>query len=161
MIRVLKLTIFIAHFPLSVFLFFRNKIHNLNKLSRLHIPVIYVICIVAVSLFLRPPQAEAMFTEDVAIDPEAISLANTVTARPPGIASIHYNPAGLSLIGDGDFITQGLMVAVIKKTNTFTQDPNYRGFNDIHDNLIKDPLAGTSGTNTSGIALRPYPGLSH
>ncbi len=114
MIRVLKLTIFIAHFPLSLFLFFWNKIHNLNKLSRLRIPVIYVICIVAVSLFLRLPQAEAMFNEDVIIDPEAISLANTVTARPPGIASIHYNPAGLSLIGDGDFITQGLMAAVIQ-----------------------------------------------
>jgi long-subunit fatty acid transport protein len=155
MIRVLKLTIFIAHFPLSVFLFFRNKIHNLNKLSRLHIPVIYIICIVAVSLFLKPPQAEAMFAEDVAIDPEAVSLANTVTARPPGIASIHYNPAGLSLIGDGDFITQGLMGAVIKKTNTFTQDPNYRGFNDIHDNLIKDPLAGTSGSSNNGILYIP------
>ncbi|MGP8015003.1 MAG: OmpP1/FadL family transporter [Smithella sp.] len=124
-------------------------------MSRLHIPVIYVICIVAVSLFLRLPQAEAMFNEDVAIDPEAISLANTVAARPPGIASIHYNPAGLSLIGDGDFITQGLMAIYIQKTNTFTQDPNYRGFNDIYDNLIKDPLAGTSGTNTSGKAYIP------
>jgi long-subunit fatty acid transport protein len=149
MIRVLKLTIFIAHFPLSVFLFFRNKIHNLNKLSRSYTPVVYVICIIAISLFLKPQQAEAMFTEDIAVDPEAISLANTVTARPPGIASIHYNPAGLSLIGDGDFITQGLVVAVIKKTDTFTQDPNYRGFNDIHGNLIKDPLAGTQDTNSS------------
>jgi long-subunit fatty acid transport protein len=156
MIRVLKLTIFIAHFPLSVFLFFRNKIHNLNKLSHLHIPVICVICIVAVSLFLRLPQAEGSFTEDIAIDPEAISLANTVTARPPGIAAIHYNPAGLSLIGDGDFITQGLMGIVIKKSNTFTQDPNYRGFNDIYNNLIKDPIAsGTQGTNTSGKAYIP------
>jgi len=175
MIRVLKLTIFIAHFPLSLFLFFCNKIYNLNKLSRLHIPVIYVICIVAVSLFLRLPQAEGSFTEDIAIDPEAISLANTVTARPPGIASIHYNPAGLSLIGDGDFITQGLMAAVIKKSNTFTQDPNFRGFNDIYDNLIKDPLAGTQGTNTSGklyipildftvnwpVLPAPLSGLSH
>ena len=155
MIRVLKLTIFIAHFPLSVFLFFRNKIHNLNKLSRSYTPVVYVICIIAASLFLRIPQAEAMFAEDVAIDPEAVSLANTVTARPPGIASIHYNPAGLSLIGDGNFITQGLMGAVLKKTNTFTQDPNYRGFNDIHDNLIKDPLAGTSGSNNNGILYIP------
>jgi long-subunit fatty acid transport protein len=175
MIRVLKLTIFIAHFPLSLFLFFCNKIYNLNKLSRLHIPVIYVICIVAVSLFLRLPQAEGSFIEDIVIDPEAISLANTVTARPPGIASIHYNPAGLSLIGDGDFITQGLMAAVIKKSNTFTQDPNFRGFNDIYDNLIKDPLAGTQGTNTSGklyipildftvnwpVLPAPLSGLSH
>jgi long-subunit fatty acid transport protein len=175
MIRVLKLTIFIARFLLSVFLFFRNKIHNLNKLSRLHIPVIYVICIVAVSLFLRLPQAEGSFIEDIVIDPEAISLANTVTARPPGIASIHYNPAGLSLIGDGDFITQGLMAAFIQKSNTFAQDPNFRGFNDIYDNLIKDPLAGTQGTNTSGklyipildftvnwpVLPAPISGLSH
>jgi len=156
MTRVLKLTIFIARFPLSASLFFRNKTHSVNALSRLHTPAIFVTCIiVAASLFLRIPQAEAMFTEDVAIDPEAISLANTVTARPPGIAALHYNPAGLSLMGDGDFITQGLVGAVIKKTNTFTQDPNYRGFNDIHDNLIKDPLAGTSGTNNNGIAYIP------
>jgi long-subunit fatty acid transport protein len=155
MIRVLKLTIFIAHFPLSVFLFFRNKTHNLNKLSRSYTPVTCVICIIAVSLFLKPLQAEAMFAEDIAIDPEAISLANSVTARPPGIASIHYNPAGLSLMGDGDFIQQGLMGAVIKRTNTFTQDPNFQGFNDIHDNLIKDPVAGTSGSSNNGILYVP------
>ncbi len=156
MIRVLKLTIFIAHLPLPTFLFFRGKRLNLNKLPYLHTPIIYVICIIiAASLFLKLPQAEGSFNEDIAIDPEAIALANTVTARPPGIAAIHYNPAGLSLMGDGSFISQGVMLPIIKNTVKFTQDPKYQGFNDINGNLEKDPLAGTQGTNSSGILFIP------
>ena len=127
MIRVLKLTIFIAHFPLSLFLFFWNKIHNLNKLSRLHIPVIYVICIVAVSLFLRLPQAEAMFNEDIAIDPEAISLANTVTARPPASPQSITIPQGFPSSGTVILSPRGLCAAVIEKYEYIYTRPQLQG----------------------------------
>ncbi|HEY5513626.1 MAG TPA: hypothetical protein VIK40_08285, partial [Geomonas sp.] len=48
---------------------------------------------------LDPARALGAFHEQLAVDPRAISLANNVTADPPGLMSIHYNPAGLSLLG--------------------------------------------------------------
>ena len=38
----------------------------------------------------------AQLATNLAIDPRAMSMGNAVTADPPGIASIHFNPAGLS-----------------------------------------------------------------
>lgn len=41
----------------------------------------------------------AVLTENVAIgNPKALALANAVTADPPGIDAIHFNPAGLSQV---------------------------------------------------------------
>ena len=40
--------------------------------------------------------ANAVFTDSITVgNPKAISLGNAVTADPPGIDSIHFNPAGL------------------------------------------------------------------
>ena len=41
----------------------------------------------------------AVLMENLAIgNPKALALANAVTASPPGIESIHFNPAGLSRV---------------------------------------------------------------
>jgi long-subunit fatty acid transport protein len=171
---ILKLTTFVAHFPLSVFLFFRGK-HHLNQLSRLHASLCVICIIAAASLFLKLPRAEAAFMEQIAIDPVAVSLANTVTADPPGTASVHYNPAGLSLMGDGNFISQGIMPVYLHVTSQFNKDPNFEGFHDYLGNLEQDPVANTSGSNTGGkfyipvidvspswpIMPAPVTGLSH
>lgn len=164
---------FIAHLPLSAFILFRKGKNDLNKLPRLHANIYLIGIIAAAGLFLQTPQAESAFIEQLAIDPVAISLANTVTASPPGISSIHYNPAGLSLMGDGNFISTGAIIPIIKKTSRFTADPNFEQFHDYQGNAIKDPLAGTEGTNTSGrmylpvldtnldFLIAPVLGLSH
>jgi len=171
---ILKRATMVVDFPLSVFLFARGGINNLNQLSRLHASL-FAICIIAANLFLRIPQAEASLFENMAIDPVAISLANSVTAYPPGTASIHYNPAGLSLMGDGDYISQGTIIAVENMKNRFEKDPNIEEFHDYKGNVISDPLAGREGTNTSGrmyipivdvtidlpFMLGPVTGLSH
>jgi len=164
--KILELKMFIAHLPLSVFLCFRVKRFNLPGLSHLRIMLCFVICMVmAASQFLNPPKAEGAFAEQLAVDTRAISLANNVTADPPGIASIHYNPAGLSLLSDGTLISMGVTLPFICKKTILNKDPNYEGFHDLNGNLIKDPLwgtqdgpdrlsgnswSGTHGSNTSG-----------
>ena len=40
--------------------------------------------------------AEAQLTQNLTLHPKALALGNAVTADPPGIMSIHYNPAGLT-----------------------------------------------------------------
>ncbi len=97
----------------------------------------------------------SMFTEQLAIDTKAISLANTVTADPPGIMSIHYNPAGLSRLPDGGVFSQGLAIPVIKQTVKFKRDPNFGGF---LGGFNQDPLFNTEGTNSSGRVYVPFVG---
>jgi len=163
---------FIAHLSLSGFLCFRGKRFNLPGLSHLRIMLCFVICIVVTaSQFLNPPQVEGAFIETLAIDTRAIGLANNVTADPPGISSIHYNPAGLSLMGDGNYISMGAIPVILKKTSRFSKDPNFEGFHDINGNLIEDPVwgtrngpnrfsgnswSGTEGTSTSGYLYIPF-----
>ena len=143
MTRILKITTFIAHLPLSVFSFFRER---KNKLYVLHKSFCVISVIIAASLFIRLPQAQGAFMESIAIDPKAISLANTVTADPPGINSIHYNPAGLSLLGDGNYISLGAMPILLNKTSRFEKNPDFEEFHDFHGNVIHDPVAGQQGT---------------
>jgi long-subunit fatty acid transport protein len=187
--KILELKMFIAHLPSSVFLSFRGGKINLPGLFRLRIIPCFVICMVmAASQFLNPPRVEGAFHEQIAVDTRAISLANNVTADPPGILSIHYNPAGLSLLGDGNYISLGAILPIISKTSRVSKDPNFEGFHDLNGNLIEDPLwgtrdgsyrlsgnsySGTEGSNTSGkmylpvldttldFLIAPILGLSH
>ena len=39
---------------------------------------------------------EAQLAQNLTIHPKALALGNAVTADPPGIMAIHYNPAGLT-----------------------------------------------------------------
>jgi long-subunit fatty acid transport protein len=125
---------------------FRRRVRSLSLLG---------VLAVSVATLLSPVSAEASFHEQIAIDAKAIALANTVTASPPGIMSIHYNPAGLSLLGDGSFISMGLTLPIVKKTSKFTADSNFQGFDGVYN---ADPLAGTQGTNTSGRMYVPFIG---
>jgi len=93
--------------------------------------------------------------ESMAIDPEAISLANTVTARPPGISSIYYNPAGLSLMPEGTYISLGLIPVLIKSDVKFTTDPNFNKFHDAQGNEINDPFNGQEDSLKSGRMYLP------
>lgn len=108
----------------------------------------------AVILLLVATPSWAGFDEQFAISAKALSLANSVTAYPPGVMSIHYNPAGLSLL-KGDVFSQGITLPIIVKTSRFEADPDFAGFmGDFND----DPLAGTKGTNTSGRMYLPFYG---
>lgn len=122
--------------------------------SRIRLIAFAFILAVSSLLFFTIP-SRAVFTEQLAIDSKAISLANTVTAYPPGVMSIHYNPAGLSDLPDGGVFSQGVAIPVIRQTVKFTPDPNFGGF---LGGFNQDPLANTEGTNTSGKLYIPFYG---
>jgi long-subunit fatty acid transport protein len=100
------------------------------------------------ALLLVALPAQATFHEQLAIDAKAISLANTVTADPPGLLSIHYNPAGLCKLPEGNTFSNGLTVPIIKKTSKFELDPEFEGF--LGNDPADDPVAGEEGTNSAG-----------
>ena len=148
--KIIELKMFIAHLPLSAFFCFRGRKIKLPGSFHLRIIPCFVICmIMAASQFLNPPKVEGAFHEQIAVDTRAISLANNVTADPPGIMSIHYNPAGLSLLSDGNYISVGAILPIINKTSRVSKDPNFEGFHDINGNLIEDPLWGTRNGSSS------------
>jgi len=103
-----------------------------------------------VVLFFATP-CFAVFHEQLAISTRAISLANTCTADPPGMMSMHYNPAGLSELAGGKTFEQGLTLPVILMTSRVEADPDAEDFLDrwgpnAEDPADRDPLAGTEGT---------------
>lgn len=86
---------------------------------------------------LWPLATQAALTENLTTSVVAMSLGNAVTADPPGIASIHFNPAGLArLTGDSESIHN--FVASIRTSASFTPGANFDigGWRD-------DPLSNT------------------
>lgn len=113
----------------------------------------------------------ANFNEQVAISTKAMSLGNAVTADPPGHMSVHYNPAGLSLLDDGKVFSNGLSIAYINRVGRLEEDPNFKGFMDtwgpgteldpndpLRDHGGPDPLAGTEGSTSGNILYVPFYG---
>ncbi|RZI40477.1 outer membrane transport protein [Herbaspirillum sp. HC18] len=85
------------------------------------------------------PPAHAALMENLITSPTAMSLGNAVTADPPGVESIHFNPAGLARLS-GEVFSQSLGVASLRTPSSFNQGPDFNigGFKD-------DPLNGTTG----------------
>jgi long-subunit fatty acid transport protein len=164
---IVKYEKFIACLPL----FFFNIFHTKNA-SRSPVSIGVTFALIALCLMINPLQSRAAFMESIAIDPEAIAVANSVTASPPGINSIHYNPAGLSLLGDGNYISMGLMPVLLSKTSRFDADSSNQPFHDFEGNVVNDPLTGKKGTatgqmyipvldTTENILSAPVFGVSH
>ena len=74
-----------------------------------------------------PALVQAGQFEQMAIDTRALSMANNVTARPPGALSIHYNPAGLSQVPEGTWWNQGMTYPHTERVNTFWGNPDFPG----------------------------------
>lgn len=141
--------------------------------------MITLICytLIMTSLVIIPISSHAVFNENLGVDTRATSLANTCVADPPGIMSIHYNPAGLSMLDEGQTYFNDLTLPYLRRTGTFTPDPDFKGFmngywgndplkyptyyqgreNDPNsDHGGPDPLNNTSGTNSSGRMYIPF-----
>jgi len=63
--------------------------------------------------------------EQMFVHSKAISLGNAVTAYPPGLMSIHYNPAGLSQVREGIVFSQGFTLAHHNTSHRFKPDPDF------------------------------------
>src|SRR5450830_195154 len=88
--------------------------------------------------FAAPAPVLAALTENLTTSVVAMAMGNAVTADPPGIQSIHFNPAGLArLTGDSESIHN--FVASIRTSASFTPGPGFDvgGWRD-------DPLSNTS-----------------
>lgn len=100
--------------------------------------------------WLAPPSGAALH-EQLAVSSRGNAMGNAVTADPPGVMAIHYNPAGLSRLKGSNFTLGVTAAPEIKKTSRFTDDPEHEGFFGYND----DPLAGTEGTTTGGAMALP------
>lgn len=118
--------------------------------------------------------AQAQMAQNLISHPKALALGNAVTADPPGIMAVHYNPAGLTKL-DGRQLEVNLMSAYLDIDADFIAPDGYEIFG--IDGLETDPLTGQqrdpvankhSHTNTLALyvpgvgiqRLPPGPGLA-
>lgn len=106
----------------------------------------------ALSLFFPTTESQGSLIEQLGISTKAMSLGNAVTAHPPGIMSVHYNPAGLTRL-EGRHYTLGLGAAAFERIARFSADPDFRGFLGFEE--VPDPLAGKEGVSTGGVIVLP------
>jgi len=128
--------------------------------------------LLALAFMLWGGPAQAVFNEQIAVDTRAIGLANTCTADPPGLMSVHYNPAGLSLLDDGKTFSNGFVLPIIRRTGKVTADPDFEGLmgttwgpnapynpdDPLSAHGGPDPLDGKEGTNSSQRMYIPFYG---
>lgn len=153
------------------------------------IVALLLFCFAMTLLMVRANDVFAVRNEQMVLDAYSTSLANSVTAEPNFLMAIHFNPAGLSMLGEGGFFAQGLSFARISRRGTFTEDPDYPGLmngqwsptnSNIYDDENNpwpndrdkqvaadlasdhggpDPVAGRSGTNSGTMMFVPIPAI--
>lgn len=101
--------------------------------------------------------ADAQLTQNLTLHPKALALGNAVTADPPGIMAIHYNPAGLTKL-DGRQLEVNLMNIYTDIDADFSAPEGYEIFG--IDGLETDPMTGkqrdpvaNSHSHTNNVAL--------
>ena len=103
-------------------------------------------------------QLFAQMAQSLLIDPKALSLGNAVTADPPGLASIHYNPAGLTKL-EGRQLSVSLFNVILKVGTEYNLPDGYgvdedgneedTGLLDFRD----DPVLGEEGEAHPGLFI--------
>lgn len=101
------------------------------------------------------PLAHADLTDSLVTSPTAMSLGNAVTADPPGIESIHFNPAGLARM-TGNTKTDSIFIASIRTRTSFSSAPDL----DLGGFKV-DPLNGTTSGPVRQALYLPVIGLPH
>jgi len=95
--------------------------------------------------------------EQMMVHSKAISLGNAVTAYPPGLMSIHYNPAGLSHVREGVVFSQGFSLVYHKTSHLFTPDPDFSLQGDTFP-ASDDPVANTDSESEDHRLYIPFYG---
>ena len=92
--------------------------------------------------------------EQMAVSSKGLSMGNAVTACPPGVMALHYNPAGLTRLKEKEFTFGLIQTYSVKIKSKFNADPNYTV------SLLDepDPVAGTKGETTDGVMYVPLIG---
>ncbi|MES2257374.1 MAG: outer membrane protein transport protein [Pseudomonadota bacterium] len=92
----------------------------------------------AAALLACAAPAHAALVENLTTSVTAMALGNAVTADPPGLDSVHFNPAGLARIR-GDMDSHSAFGASIRTSASFHAPADF-GVGGWHD----DPVSGTS-----------------
>lgn len=79
--------------------------------------------------------ARAQLANNLAIDVRAMSMGHAVTADPPGIMAIHFNPAGLAKL-DGRRLDLQFLGADFKLNSEFSAPPGYNVFGFSDDPIV-------------------------
>lgn len=110
---------------------------------------------VLAGLFGVSLQARAALSENLGTSVVAMSLGNAVTADPPGLDAIHFNPAGLTRM-KGRWVSNSAFAATMSPKASFTAPEGFDvgGWKD-------DPVAGTSTGDVSAAVYLPGIGPLH
>lgn len=86
-------------------------------------------------LLAFPASVQAQLATNISIDLRALSLGNAVTADPPGISAVHYNPAGLARL-DGRRAELQLLAATFDIQSKFSAPPGFGIFGYSDDPVV-------------------------
>lgn len=104
--------------------------------------------LILISLSLLSFSVRAQLGQSMLLDPKALSLGNAVTADPPGLASIHYNPAGLTRL-EGRQLSVTMLNVILKSEADFNLPSDYDGEGELLD-FSKDPVIGKKSEAIAG-----------
>ena len=107
--------------------------------------------ILLIALILLSKLSFAQLGQSMLLDAKALSLGNAVTADPPGMLSIHYNPAGLTRL-EGRQIGVGILNVILKSSATFDLPGDYDGDGELL-NFENDPVIGQESEAIPGLFI--------
>jgi len=90
---------------------------------------------------------------------KAMALSDAVTANPPHLMAIHYNPAGLSQAREGLVYHQCLTALSFHRRNQFSPDPSFDILNIYQSE--DDPIANQSSSHGKSYLYYPLYGDIH
>ena len=91
---------------------------------------------IAVSVLLGQ-QAQAALGQNIGVDIRALAMGNAVTADPPGVSAVHYNPAGLARLDGLQTDVQSLVVDFNIRTD-FNAPAGFHVFGYSDDPVVCD-----------------------
>lgn len=92
------------------------------------------LCLIAFAGILAS-SAEAQLATNLSIDMRALSMGNAVTADPPGVSAVHYNPAGLAKL-EGRHMDFQLLSAMFDLKSEFSAPPGFGIFGYSDDPVV-------------------------
>lgn len=121
----------------------------------------------AVAAAIYSTGASAQLTQNITIgNPKALGMAHAVTADPPGIDSIHFNPAGLAKI-QGRQQQLKLLTAHITFDAKFGEqeipEATRLAYEDVQEDgssYPDDPVASSSSSTSDPVLMLPGSGLT-
>lgn len=96
---------------------------------------------VMVALMAASSFSHAQLATNLTVDLRALSLGNAVTADPPGISAVHYNPAGLAKL-EGRHADFQLIAANFAIQSTFSAPQGYGVFGYSDDPVVCNDAPG-------------------